>query len=63
MSKGKIQLKRDLVLKLSPNYYKLPRKRKKLEKKIITLVVLEAIIEYMEVSGYKPNKQKEDGEV
>tara|TARA_R110002020_G_scaffold473763_1_gene703533 strand:+ start:606 stop:785 length:180 start_codon:yes stop_codon:yes gene_type:complete len=49
MAKRKIALERDLVLELSPNYYKLPRKRKKLEKKIITLMVLGLLINYMSV--------------
>tara|TARA_R110000824_G_scaffold339583_1_gene526099 strand:- start:324 stop:482 length:159 start_codon:yes stop_codon:yes gene_type:complete len=49
----KIKLERNLVMALEPEYYNLPRKKKKDAKKIITLVVLESILEYMKVCEYK----------
>ena len=56
-----MQIGRDLVLTLEPEYYNLPRKKKKYAKKIITLMVLEVIIEYVEASECKLNKENKDG--
>lgn len=44
----KIQIDKDIVLDISPNYYDLPRKTKKKEAKRIVKVITDALNRYIE---------------